>query len=96
MPGDRGPNTVGINPPRKSTIHLYSIELNPNSTKGMAWAMPIQPLCNESSWVYLGSASEAEGDEGDCGDDQDDFSCLWLQFSIVPFQVGLTGKQIQT
>lgn len=56
--------------------------------------MPVQPLCNESSWVYLGSASEDEGDEGDCVDGQDEFSCLWLQFSIVPFQVGLTRQRI--
>ena len=55
--------------------------------------MPTQPMCNETSWVYLGSASEAEGDEGDCGDDQDDFSCLLLQFSIVPFQVGSYLRQ---
>ncbi len=60
----------------------------------MAWEMPVQPLCNESSWVYLGSTSEDEGEEGDCGDGQEDFSCLWLQFRIMPFQVSLTRQQV--
>ena len=50
--------------------------------------MPIQPWCNETSWVYLGSTSDAEGEEADCDDDQDEFSCLQLKFMIVPFQVG--------
>lgn len=51
--------------------------------------MPIQPWCNETSWVYLGSPSDVEGGEANCGGDQDEFSCLQLQFRIVPFQVGL-------
>lgn len=50
--------------------------------------MPIQPWCNETSWVYLGSTSDAEGGEADCDGDQDEFSCLQLKFTIVPFQVG--------
>lgn len=56
----------------------------------MAWAMPTQPWCNETSWVYLGSSSDAEGEEADCDDAQEEFSCLRLQFTIIPFQVGRT------
>lgn len=54
--------------------------------------MPTQPSCNETSWVYLGSAGDAEGVEDDCSGDQTDFSCLWLQFSIIPFQVGVCSN----
>lgn len=58
----------------------------------MAWRMPTQPWCNETSWIYLGSTSDAEGGEVDCGGDQDEFSCLQLQFKIVPFQVGFCSQ----
>ncbi|CAM9325981.1 unnamed protein product, partial [Hapterophycus canaliculatus] len=55
---------------------------------GMAWAMPTQPWCNETSWIYLGSSSDSEGAEADCEEIQDEVSCLRLQFMIIPFQVG--------
>lgn len=51
--------------------------------------MPTQPWCNETSWVYLGSSGDAEGEEEDCDDAQDEISCLRLQFTIMPFQVSL-------
>lgn len=54
----------------------------------MPWRMPTQPWCSETSWVYLGSTSDVEGGEADCDGDQDQFSCLQLTFTIIPFQVG--------
>lgn len=48
--------------------------------------MPEQPFCNETSWVYLGGALEGDGGESGC-DDNVEYSCLWLEFTIVPFQV---------
>lgn len=49
--------------------------------------MPEQPFCNETSWVYLGGAPDGD-DGGESGCDViDDYSCLWLEFTVVPFQV---------
>lgn len=77
-----------LDPSVTETPPTVRFRFTPNSTQGMAWAMPTQPWCNETSWVYLGSTSDSDGGETDCGDDQAEFSCLWLEFTIIPFQVG--------
>lgn len=57
------------------------------SPQGLAWSMPEQPRCNETSWVYLGSENnDIVGEEGPCGSDEE-YSCLSLEFTITPFQV---------
>lgn len=54
--------------------------------------MPDQPQCNETSWVYLGSENEAiTGGESQCGSNEE-YSCLWLEFIIVPFQVSVQRR----
>lgn len=73
---------------RKDPLYLHltaSGAITALRPQGMSWAMPTQPQCNETSWVYLGGDSDG-GDETGCGANNE-YSCLLLEFIIVPFQV---------
>lgn len=56
----------------------------------MAWSMPDQLQCNETSWLYLGNEEvyiePEDGVEAGC-EENPQFSCVELMITIAPFQV---------
>ncbi|CAM9619703.1 unnamed protein product, partial [Phaeothamnion confervicola] len=56
-------------------------------TLGTAWALPVQPRCNETAWLNLGG----DGNSTDCALLYGSATCLLIGFVIVPFQIEIAA-----